>query len=482
MKKLIIFLVLLFVSLFSLGWYDIKTGRNSLLGNYLPVEIKDFFKKTIFIIPNLQSQIVSKDIKIKNLSIEETKTLEIWKNIISNNVETIMATNISNETILLNNDKVIFSKFLLPLPSYKKWGQKSVGYIEENDDFFIFVTGDGKIFFFENDNLNQKLQKNNDKIKFFRVKSNLSIFNDGLGEIGKISIKDILLKDNRIFISHINEKKNDCHNIEIIKGDLNFKLVKFENFFSYDECFVRGNIHATGGRMVSFNNNEILFTTGEGLIKKGRPAQNSNSFFGKIFKININTKEFKLVSMGHRNPQGLFYDKESNIITSTEHGPAGGDEINIIKYSDKVANYGWPISSYGDHEPDDIDLYKRRGKLTEFLEEQPLYKSHSKYSFEEPIKFYKPSIGISEIIKLPKNLNKSFKDFYFVGSMGWNIEEGDKTLHYFRLNKKKDGIEKIGMTVIGERIRDLKYSKKNNMIIMVLENSPALGFISFNNS
>ena len=62
--------------------------------------------------------------------------------------------------------------------------------------------------------------------------------------------------------------------------------------------------------------------------------------------------------------------------------------------------------------------------------------------------------------------------------MGWNIEEFDKTLHYFKLNKERKKIEKIGKTIIGERIRDLKYDKNNNIIIMILENSPSISFIS----
>ena len=61
----------------------------------------------------------------------------------------ITATKITEETIVINDDEVIFRKFLLPLPSYKKWGQKSVGYIEETNGKFLFVTGDGKIFFFD---------------------------------------------------------------------------------------------------------------------------------------------------------------------------------------------------------------------------------------------------------------------------------------------------------------------------------------------
>ena len=57
--------------------------------------------------------------------------------------------------------------------------------------------------------------------------------------------------------------------------------------------------------------------------------------------------------MGHRNPQGLYFDKEKNILLETEHGPMGGDEINLINLNGikkgKIPNFGWPISSAGEH-------------------------------------------------------------------------------------------------------------------------------------
>ena len=59
-------------------------------------------------------------------------------------------------------------------------------------------------------------------------------------------------------------------------------------------------------------------------------AQQDDSVFGKILKINLKNNTYENLSKGHRNPQGLFYDKINNIIISTEHGPKGGDEINII--------------------------------------------------------------------------------------------------------------------------------------------------------
>ena len=148
MKKIIFFLISILFILFFLGWYDVKNGRYSILGNYIPDNIKNVFKNTIFIIPNLENQIVNLNDKIAQLSIERTKILETWKNIISSDLKMITATKITEETIDINDDKVIFRKFLLPLPSYANWGKKSVGYIEETNDKFLFVTGDGKIFFF----------------------------------------------------------------------------------------------------------------------------------------------------------------------------------------------------------------------------------------------------------------------------------------------------------------------------------------------
>ena len=74
--------------------------------------------------------------------------------------------------------------------------------------------------------------------------------------------------------------------------------------------------------------------------------------------------------MGHRNPQGLLFDK-NNIILETEHGPKGGDEINLINLgelnNDNIPNYGWPIASAGEHYRDpNGDKY----------EKYPLHKSH----------------------------------------------------------------------------------------------------------
>ena len=99
--------------------------------------------------------------------------------------------------------------------------------------------------------------------------------------------------------------------------------------------------------------------------------------------------------------QGLFFDKENNLVLETEHGPAGGDEINIIEVSkinqDVIQNYGWAVSSSGEHYGGKSEANKK------IYEKYPLYKSHSEFGFIEPIKSFVPSIGISEIVKIGQN-------------------------------------------------------------------------------
>ena len=60
--------------------------------------------------------------------------------------------------------------------------------------------------------------------------------------------------------------------------------------------------------------------------------------------INERNSKKAIFSYGHRNPQGMIYDEDKDEIWIHEHGPSGGDEINIIEAG---KNYGWPLASYG---------------------------------------------------------------------------------------------------------------------------------------
>ena len=68
----------------------------------------------------------------------------------------------------------------------------------------------------------------------------------------------------------------------------------------------------------------------------------NKNLFNKINKKKIENKYYKIFTKGHKNPQGIT--TLEGIIFSVEHGPQGGDEINILK---EGSNYGWPLTSYG---------------------------------------------------------------------------------------------------------------------------------------
>ena len=277
-------------------------------------------------------------------------------------------------------------------------------------------------------------------------------------------IKDILINEGKIYVSYTREIKKDCFNISILSADLDEENLKFDLLFQPKDCVNkindRNNYHAiqSGGRMQFLNDNILLLTHGD--FRNRSLAQNKNSSFGKVLRINILTNQSEVIAMGLRNSQGMFFDKNKNILFLTDHGPKGGDEINFLslKNTSQLKNFGWPVSSYGEH------YYGRK------YDDAPLHKSHKKFNFEEPIKYFKNSIAISELAKI----NNDFAPFLnnqlniVVSSMGDDISEGDMSLHFFSLDSKMS-ISNHEIMIVNERIRDLKFIEDKNELILFLE-------------
>jgi len=279
-------------------------------------------------------------------------------------------------------------------------------------------------------------------------------------------IKDILIDNNNLYVSFIGKRQDDCYDLKIITSELSENYLNFKLFYQTAGCVDANNNHGfwahqgAGGRIVKIDNSNLLFSTGD---FRNRPlAQELKSDFGKILKINIQNKKTDVVSLGHRNAQGLYYSKKFNFILSTEHGPKGGDEININHDPlSKVKNFGWPISSYGEH------YSKHYSK--KILKEAPLKKSHKKFGFEEPIKYFNPSIGISQIISLNEEDNE-----FLIGAMGNEIKDQDLGVHYIKLNKERKKIIAHKYLPLNERVRDIAISQNNKIVILFLETTSSL--------
>ena len=256
------------------------------------------------------------------------------------------------------------------------------------------ISGKGKTIYFKKENINNK------KLDQKEIKNNIKeILRKNSYKL--VGIRDLFIENNKVYIS-LQHKDQKGYSVSIYRSDLNFKKLNFELFFKTGEYWNSYNVFS-GGRIEKFKDNKLLFSIGHSAVK--HKPQDRNSLLGKIISIDKDTREYKLISIGNRNPQGLFYVERNDLVINTEHGPKGGDEINF-NFRDKnyTPNFGWDIAAYGTTY-DDKKIYKMD--------------SHSKYGFDEPFKYYNPSIGISEIVFLSerKSFDKklSFRIFFKSG-------------------------------------------------------------------
>lgn len=126
-----------------------------------------------------------------------------------------------------------------------------------------------------------------------------------------------------------------------------------EDLFVTDP-YVDSNVHF-GSRIAFDGQGHVFVSTGE---RGNKPnAQDKSNHYGTILRFNedgsvpadnpfVNEANSKpeIWTYGHRNVQGMVYDFENNILWAHEHGPKGGDEINLIE---KGNNHGWPLVTYG---------------------------------------------------------------------------------------------------------------------------------------
>jgi len=117
-----------------------------------------------------------------------------------------------------------------------------------------------------------------------------------------------------------------------------------------------------GSRMAFLADGSLVLTLGDGFDYREQ-AQMLDNHFGKLVRLNPDgtvpsDNPFVseagalpgIYSYGHRNPQGIWFDEERGLLLESEHGPYGGDEINIIEPG---VNYGWPLATEGINYPGD---------------------------------------------------------------------------------------------------------------------------------
>ena len=462
-KKNLKILLILSIFAFFFGLYLTFSSSNlsKKIVEIFPTNLKNVMKDSVFYVPIKLREYKASIDKISDLQ-QKIKKLNLEIDALKSKINSGQT---SDEILISTNSKKfklkkIFIDHSLPIDSKKM--HKKNGYLEIYGNNILAIFWTGKIVYFDK----TQISKNN--ITFNIMKTNINSFlkNDEKNKF--ISIKDALILDDKLYLSYTKNIKpeTNCLNLSIIAAKINNndkKLIlnKFEEFFTYDECQeARFNGYQSGGRIVKYKDNKILLTIGD--FQNFTPAQDKNSFFGKIIAINIKDKSHQIISMGHRNQQGLYYDKERDLIISTEHGQKGGDEVNnIIFNKDSISNYGWPIASYSTY-------YGYENK--EIKKIAPFKKSHKENGFIEPMIYFTPALGISQIIP-DINIDKTIENKFLVTSMR------QQKIVFVNLNYENNSATVIDELKIKERIRDIIKFENNNYLLF-LENSPAIGILS----
>ncbi|MDD9998513.1 MAG: PQQ-dependent sugar dehydrogenase [Rhodospirillaceae bacterium] len=147
----------------------------------------------------------------------------------------------------------------------------------------------------------------------------------------------------------------DANATRILRAVLDGNELRYQEVIFTVEPYKRGALHF-GGRITFLPDSSLLMPTGDGFTYR-EDAQKLDTLLGKIVRIHRdgsvpNDNPFagrddarpEIWTYGHRNPQAILFDPVSGNVYAHEHGPRGGDELNLIEPG---RNYGWPAITYG---------------------------------------------------------------------------------------------------------------------------------------
>ena len=247
------------------------------------------------------------------------------------------------------------------------------------------------------------------------IKNVPKVYTRGQGGLLDITLHPDYAKNGWIYITYAAEEgEGEGGNTKLIRAKLlDGGLTQIESLYKATPNTTKGSHF--GSRIVFDNEGYLYFSIGERKNDKDNP-QDITRDCGKIYRLNddgsipkdnpfvgqAGVKE-AIYTYGNRNPQGMAKHPETGEIWAHEHGPLGGDEINIIK---KGANYGWSVVTYGIN-------YDGTTITTET----------QKPGIENPIYYWLPSIAPSGMAFVTSDKYPDWKGHLLVGSLKFQYLE-----------------------------------------------------------
>jgi len=356
----------------------------------------------------------------------------------------------------------------LPGPD-KWWG----GALSQYGDRFLLATGDGRLFEFDWGDDEQTLGLVELKLRVpINSKEFIASAIPGV-DTKTFRVSDLLVIDSdtgfRIFAAHhVWNSAESCSVLRVSQVDVTPSelmgqgaMPDWQTLFETEPCLpfkdraVRFGGLQNGGKMALLDADTLILTVGDhefdGYYAEKSLPQALDNTYGKTIRISLSTGEHDIFSLGHRNPQGLHIDAGGQI-WATEHGPKGGDELNLLHEN---GNYGWPLVSHGTAYdktswPPGEDRRRHEG-------------------FLQPTFAWVPSIGTSNLTRAAGPEFSLWKDDLLVASLT------DRSLWRLRL---VDGhVVYAERTRIGCRIRDILQTPDGRLILWC-DNANRLIFLS----
>jgi glucose/arabinose dehydrogenase len=204
-----------------------------------------------------------------------------------------------------------------------------------------------------------------------------------------------------------------------------------------------------GSRVVFAPDGKLFITTGERF--KFDPSQDLNSHLGKVIRVNADGSvpqdnpfvgragaRPEIWSYGHRNIQGAAINPRTGALWINEHGPRGGDEINI---PEPGKNYGWPLVSWGDH-----------------YNGQPIAKPSTRPDLVDAVYQWTPVIAVSGMTFYDSNVVPQWRGHAFVGGLVYPgivrlILDGNRVASEERID-------------LGARVRQVITAKDGSLLVL----------------
>ena len=233
--------------------------------------------------------------------------------------------------------------------------------------------------------------------------------------------------------------QRDC--VEVVVENVNYdrinqKINRVKTWLVTKPCVPISAVQHTSGRFAVIDSKSAYVTIGDlGYTQISNRKKRGD--LGSIFK--VSSTSVSKFSQGHRNAQGVLLYNGKDLLAA-EHGPRGGDELNLIKQG---GDYGWPFVTYGQpYGPGDYVRPSKTGTHAGFI---------------EPLKYWVPSIAPTELIQLPKSGWGDWSNQLVLGTLR------EQVLVFMAVDERFTVTNTVNVD-ISERIRDLEVLSTNQLV------------------